>query len=764
MGTVGTRLERVEDRALLTTGGVYVEDLQVPELADAAWVTFVRSPLAKALIKRIDTAHVEQRPGVIAALTAKDLDLPPRSYGKIGDHDLAADDSPLIEPLLARDQVRYVGQPVALVISDNCYGGEDAAELVEVDYEALAAVIGIEAALAESALVHPASGSNIVMSQGEPADPRPFDRCEVVVRQALVNPRVAPVPLECRAAAASWADGRLTMWLSTQNAQLARTALAGQLGLHPQAVRVITPDVGGAFGAKGGIDNEALVVAWAARLIGRPLRWTETRSENLVAMTHGRAQRQMVTIGGSRDGKIMAYRLEVVQDAGAYARSKGSLPRLTVLMAGGPYDIPHVQAGYSVVVTNTTPIAPYRGAGRPEATAAIERAVDMFAARIDADPAEVRRKNFISADRIPYVSQTGAEYDSGDYAGALDQVLVAAGYRELRIEQERRRRNGEVLQLGIGLSSYVLITASDAKAGETARLVIHSDGSATVYTGSHAHGQGHHTTWAMVTETELGIPISAITVVHGDTDLVPVGIGTYGSRSVQLGAAAVHQAAAAVKDQARELAATMLEVSAATVELDTECGLWRARDARRGSASWAQLASRARGHELTATVNYGQARPTFPFGTHLAVAEVDTETGKARLLRHITVDDAGLIINPVVAEGQRHGGIAQGAAQALIEEVAYDRDGNPLTATLAHYPAISATELPAFELLSSQTPTDANVLGVKGIGESGTVGAAPAVQNAIIDAVSHLGVRHIDMPVTSARVWAAIRAARSARS
>jgi aerobic carbon-monoxide dehydrogenase large subunit len=412
------------------------------------------------------------------------------------------------------------------------------------------------------------------------------------------------------------------------------------------------------------------------------------------------------------------------------------------------------------VVTNTTPINAYRGAGRPEATAAIERAVDLFAAEIGMDPSEVRRINLVPKDKFPYATPCGATYDTGDYVAALDKVLVGAGYSELRAEQARRRERGDVLQLGIGLASYVEITAADAAGGETARLVVNGDGTATVYTGSSAHGQGHHTAWAMLVEAELGIPMARVTVIHGDTDLIPQGVGTYASRSLQLGGVALQKAAVDVKDQARRVAADLMEASEADLELDTERGVWQVRGDPATSQSWGEVAAHAGSGGLEASANFTEGQPTFPFGTHLAVAEVDTETGKARLIRHVTVDDAGTVVSPLLAEGQRHGGIAQGAAQALLEEMVYDADGNPVTGTLVDYAIITAAELPSFELLSSETPTTINPLGVKGIGEAGTIGATPATQNAIIDAVRHLGVRHIDMPLTPARVWAAISAAR----
>ncbi|HEX6470105.1 MAG TPA: xanthine dehydrogenase family protein molybdopterin-binding subunit [Streptosporangiaceae bacterium] len=751
---MGTRVVRVEDPRLLTAGGTYTDDLRVPELAGAAYVTFVRSPFAHARITGIDTSAALGTEGVVAVLTAQDLDdVPPPPA-----------DQPIAEPMLARDTVRYVGEPVALVVTDGRYQGEDAAELVNVDYEPLPAVIDLDDALRGDTLLFPDAGSNVVAADdGGAADQAedPFAGCEVVVERTIVNQRVAPVPLETRAAAAAWADDRLTAWVSTQNAHWSRDAIAGGVGLDPSAVRVITPDVGGGFGAKIGADREAVAVAWAARRTGRPMRWVETRSENLVAMTHGRGQRHTIKIGGTRDGRITAYHLDLVQDAGAYPRQGVLLATLTKAMATGVYDIAHTRAGYQVVLTNTTPVGAYRGAGRPEATAAIERAVDLFAAEIGMDPAEVRRRNFVTPDRFPYTTPGGMEYDTGEYAAALDRVLAAAGYSELRADQERRRAAGEPVQLGIGLSTYVEITGGVPELGETARLEVHDDGSVTAWTGSSPHGQGHATAWAMLVHDELGVPMDKISVKHGDTDALAMGIGTFGSRSLQLGGTAVHQAALDVKERARELAANELEADKNDLEFDQAGGLWRVRGTPDIGLDWGRLARLAGPDGLTADVHFTSNKATFPFGAHVAVVEADVETGKVRLVRHVTVDDAGPILNPILAEGQREGGIAQGAAQALLEEVLYDREGNPITSTLVDYPFITATELPSFELVDMATPTPVNPLGVKGIGEAGTIGATPAVQNAVVDAVSHLGVRHIDMPTTPERVWTAINEARA---
>ncbi len=751
MSIMGTRVLRTEDPRLLTQGGVYTDDLRVPELTGAAYVTIVRSPIAHALITGIDTSAATGLPGVVAVLTSADLPAPPE------DRDATA------EPLLAADRVRYVGEPVALVLTEGRYQGEDAAELVSVDYDPLPAVPGIEEGLTGETLLFPGTESNVLGTgtAGE-GDDTSFDGCDVVLERTIVNQRLAPVPLEPRAMAAAWTGDRLTIWSSTQNAQLARGAIAGTLGMDPATVRVITPDVGGGFGAKVAVDRDAIAVAWAAKHTGHAVRWIESRSENMVGMVHGRAQRQTYKIGGTRDGQVLAYQLDVVQDCGAFNRLGAFLAQLTVLMAAGVYDLAHAGASFRAVVTNTTPIAAYRGAGRPEAAAAIERAMDDFAAEIGMDPAEVRRINVVPPDKFPFTTATGATYDTGEYAAALERVLAAAGYPALRAEQARRRESGDTVQLGLGISVYVEITAGDM-GGETARVVVDGTGAATVFTGSSAHGQGHHTAWAMLVQEELGIPMESITVVHGDTDAIPEAIGTFGSRSLQLGGTAVVQAAGVVKEQARRLAAEMIEAAEADLELDTVRGTWQVRGDPASALGWGQIAERAGPDGLAADARFNASAPTFPFGAHLAVVEVDTETGKATLVRHVTVDDAGRILNPVLAEGQRHGGIAQGVAQALLEEVRYDADGNPLTSTLVDYAAITATELPSFELVASETPTPINPLGAKGIGEAGTIGSTPAVLNAVIDAVSHLGVRHIDMPATPEKVWAAINEARAVR-
>jgi len=758
MSILGTRVVRVEDPTFLTTGAVYTEDLIDDRLAGAGYVTFVRSPVAHARITGFDTGALAGAPGVLGFLTGADLaDLP------AAPHIMPMFDEHMRSPLLAHQRVRYVGEPVAAIVTERPEQGEDAAEFLSVDYEVLPAVIDLLQAVGDEVLLFEGAGTNTVCTFGaaDALDENLFDGCEVVLSQTVQNQRLAPAPMEGRAAAACWAeDGRLTMWLPNQGAQGSQQALAGMLELPPDRIRVITPQVGGAFGAKFGADTEHAVVALLAKRLDRPMRWAETRSENMVAMTHGRAQRQSITIGGNRDGTVLAYRLEVLQDSGAYPRFGAALPSLTRLMAPGVYAIDRVECVTRSVVTTTTPVGAYRGAGRPEATAAIERAMDLFAAEIGMDPALVRRRNLLPPFTEPLTTSRGAKYDTGDYPAALDRVLAAAGYEQLRAEQSRRRQGGDVRQLGIGLAVYVEITGGGDESGppnENATVEVHADGSATILTGTSPHGQGHETAWAMLASAETGIPVDRITVIWGDTDLLPQGGGTGGSRSLQQGGAAVHQATRELVELARQRAADLLEADPADIRVDTDRAVLHVAGSPDAEVGFGALAAQ---EPLLVRAVFTAPGPTFPFGAHVAVVEVDTATGKATLQRMVTVDDAGTLLNPLLAEGQRHGGIAQGAAQALCEEVVYDPDGNPLTGTLATYPFLSATEVPSFELVDMQTPTPYNSLGAKGVGEAGTIGATPAVQNAVVDAVGHLGVRHVDMPTSPQRIWTAIEAAR----
>jgi carbon-monoxide dehydrogenase large subunit len=749
MSILGTRVVRTEDPVFLTRGATYTDDLTDERLTGALHLTLVRSPLAHATINSVDVAEARNAPGVVAVFTGADCDIAPALL-------FPAANEKMVRPFLATDRVRYVGEAVAAVLTEQAYQGEDAADLVDVDYEPLDAVVDMKQALSDEVLLFPEAGTNSVtpmhLAREEPGEDF-FADCEVVVSQEIVNQRLAAAPLETRAASAYWGDdGRCTIFCSSQNAQSARDEVAAWLGMDVKDLRLILPDVGGGFGAKIGADPEFALVAWLSKKVGRPVRWTESRSENMTGMVQGRGQLQTVTIGGDRDGTVKAYRLDVVADAGAYPRLGVILPLFTKMMAPGTYDIPKVWSSARVVATTTTSTAAYRGAGRPEATQAIERAMDLFADAIGMDPAELRKKNVVEPEQFPFTTKGGAVYDTGEYAKAIDLVCRAADYEGLRAEQARRRERGDARQLGIGVSSYVEITGGGAFA-ENATVQVHPDGSVTVLTGTSPHGQGHATAWAMLAGEQLGIPVEKITVKHGDTDLIPTGAGTMGSRSLQTGGVAVHNAAVELVELAKQRAADVLEAS--VEDLEVVDGSVQVKGTTTG-VSLAELAGR---EELKVFHEWDAGRPTFPFGAHVALVEVDVETGKATLERMWAVDDAGPILNPLIFDGQRHGGIAQGIAQALLEEVVWDPEGQPLTATFADYGIPSAAELPSFDLVTMETPTTVNPMGYKGIGEAGTIGACPAVHNAVIDAVSHLGVTHIDMPLTPVRVWTAIHQA-----
>lgn len=747
MSILGNWVPRVEDPRLLTEGGRYVADLPFDELTHVA---FVRSPVAHGRIAAIDTAAAQRAPGVVAVVTAAEIDVtamaPPMG--------MAPD---MARPILATHTVRFVGEQIVAVVAESAEAAVDASELVVVDIEPLPALVDVDEALAGAVLLYPDLGTNVCATiAGSDTDPDAlFADCEVVVRQSIVNQRLAPCPMEVRSTAARVdPDGRLVVWTSTQGPHAARTTIADALGLDQEQVRVVAPDVGGGFGAKMPVYPEDIAVAWLARHLGRAVRWVETRSESMVGLGHGRAQRQQVAIGGRRDGTVVAYQLQVLQDAGAYPGFGAFLPHMTRIMLTGVYDIERAEFASTSVVTSTTPTVAYRGAGRPEAAAALERAMDLFAAAIDMDPAEVRRRNMVAANRFPFTTPAGTVYDSGDYPGALALALQHAGYDDLRAEQLRRRRSGANRQLGIGLSVYVEITGAIPGA-ELGAVEIRADGSVVVRAGTFSHGQGHATAWAMLVSERLGIPVERVTLVQGDTDLVSHGLGTAGSRSLQSGGVAVARAAGQVLDEARRLAAELLEADPADLVAGADGrGLHVAGTPTR-TVSWPQVAQAA-GGSLIAEVDFTPSGPTFPFGAHVAVVEVDTETGDVTVEKMVAVDDAGTILSPLLASGQVHGGLAQGVAQALLEEVRYDSDGNPLTANLADYTMVSACELPSFDRVAMQTPTPLNELGAKGIGESGTIGATPAVHNAVCDALASAGVRHVDMPTTPERIWRAM--------
>jgi carbon-monoxide dehydrogenase large subunit len=747
---IGQRVRRREDGRFLRGEGRYVDD--VPVDGDL-FLTLVRSPYAHARITGIDATEARAVPGV-QVFTASEVDL-----GAFPAPPMLGVDERMHRPVLARDTVRFAGDIVAAVLAESQYASADAADLVTVDYEELPAVTDPRQAAQDGVLLYPDLGTNVCGRRPAENGRDVLAGCEVVVSGTVTSQRMAAVPLEPRThRAAVGPDGRLTAWLSTQTPHQDRDGLAGLLGLQAADVRVVAPDVGGGFGAKG-LAVEDLLVCWLARHTGRAVRWTETRSENMVAMNHGRGQILQFWIGGGRDGTVQAYRLSVVADAGAYPTLGAFLPNLTGMMAGGVYAIPEVAFDYVATVTNTTPIGAFRGAGRPEACQAIERAMDMFAAEVGIDPAEVRRRNFIAPEAFPLTTTSGAHYDSGDYERALDRALEAAGYAELRAEQRRRREAGDARQLGIGVAAYVEVTNGLDEA-EFGAVTITPEGKAIARTGSFSHGQGHETTFAMIVAERLGLAVEDVTVEKGDTDAVPRGTGTYGSKSTQLGGSTVRRAADGVVENAKRLAADLLEAAPDDIELDHDDGAFRVAGAPQSALSWAELAARAqdadRLGELAVEEDF-TSDATFPFGAHIAVVEVDTETGGVALQRLVAVDDAGTLINPLIAEGQVHGGLAAGIGQALFEEMPYDEAGNPQNANFVSYLFPAASEFPSFETVEMQTPTPANPLGAKGIGESGTIGATPAVHNAVIDALAPYGIRHLDMPVNGEVVWRALQ-------
>ena len=758
MGMIGERVLRTEDPDLVMGRGTFIDNLALP---GATHVVYVRSAMAHARIRGIDTAVAQDMPGVLGVFTHADV-----VVDGLGPLPM---DMPLLpagirRPALADGTVRFVGELIAAVVAESRALAVDAAEAVFVDYDALPAVVDPEEALTSDVLLFPEHASNVVveLSAGQEVD---FSSCEVIVESRIVNRRIAPSPLEGRVSASRWEEAgpdgirRLTHWQACQGAHPIRNQLCAFYELPPEQIRVITPDVGGGFGAKAFFYPEDLLLPWLAKRVNRPVRYTESRTESMNGLGHGRGQIQDVRIGGNRDGKITAYEMRVIQESGAYPRFGAFLPFMTGRMLTGTYHIPNASMKSRSVVTNTVPTLAYRGAGRPEAAAAIERAVDMFAAEIGMDPAEVRRRNLVSQDQFPYTNGTGTVYDSGDYPGALEKLLVVSRYDELRAEQQTRRESGANVQLGLGLAVYVEITAMSGGAElGIVEVMSGADGAvhAQVITGTTPYGQGHRTTWAMLVSDRLGIPFENITVVHGDTDLVRSGEITGGSRSVQIGGTNVWRAAGVVVDKARQIAARLLEASVEDIVL--EDGRFHVAGTPSVTRSWTDViaTAMAMGERLDGEGDFTQASGTFPSGAHLAVVEVDIETGKVNLREMFAVDDAGCIVNTLLAEGQVHGGLAQGIGQALYEEFIYDADGNPLTGNFADYGFPSAAEVPSFVTIHMESPSPMNDLGAKGIGESGTIGATPAVQNAVVDAVSYLGVRHIDMPCTAERVWQAV--------
>jgi carbon-monoxide dehydrogenase large subunit len=756
-------------------------------------VAFVRSPVAHARITRIDLTAAKAAPGVLAVYTAADL-------GVVPFHGFMVLNPACARPPLAEEKVRFVGEAVVMVIAESEAAAADAAELVEVEYDPLDAVVDPEEALAEGApLQFQEIGSNLVAGAAGDSSVDPLAGAATVVRATLQNQRIAVLPMEGNAIAVipgDDGDGHdLTVYVSTQMPH-AFAHLAGPiLQMDGSAMRVIAPHVGGAFGGKAGVGFEHAAVMAAARLCGRPLVWVETRSENLMAMPHGRGQVQWIQLGFDAVGRITGMHCRVLGDGGAYAGFGGALAMgPTRAMAQGVYRIPRIRYDAAVAVTNTTPMGAFRGAGRPEAAEFLERMMDLAAAELSIDPVELRRRNLLPAFAEPVNTEMGTTYDTGDYRKVLDEAVRLAGYDELRAEQAARRAAGARRQLGIGVSVYVEITAGGLL-NEYSSLEVHRDGTATLRVGTSAHGQGHATAFSMIVSSQLGIPLESIRFVQSDTAAVPRGSGTGGSRSLQLGGSAVMTATEQVLTRAKVLAAAHLEASVDDIVVDDN-GRVGVAGVPSTALSWAELAVLAEdgvlgdgggagvqwlagsGDEsggegagspaglpaadlgpLAAAVDFKQDGATFPFGAHISVVEVDMETGQVEPVRHVAVDDCGRIVNPLLVAGQQHGGIAQGMAQALWEQVVFDAEGNPLTSNLADYAMPSAAEFPFFETANTETPTFRNPLGAKGIGESGTIGSTPSVHNAVVDALSHLGVRQIDMPCTPERVWEAIVAA-----
>ncbi len=759
---LGNAVLRREDPSLLKGADKYYDDMDVPGVT---YIQFVRSPFAHAKLGAIDTSEAEGMDGVLAVYTADNLEI--ASF-----QGFAMFPELINRPALATGKVRFVGDIVAAVVATSRAAAVDAAETVVVDYDPLPAVTDIEKALAPDApVLFEELGANIIFPNTIPPegydDANALDDADVVVDLRMESQRVAGVPMEPNGCVAIPDGDSMEVWISSQAPIAVRDAFVGVLGLDAEKLRVAAPEgVGGGFGPKAGPYVEFFIAIKAAQTLGKPVKWTEQRSENMVSMVQGRAMVLNGKLGLKNDGTFTGIDVDVVADAGAYPGLGGVLPMLTGMMIQGVYDIPKVRYRSTTVATNTTSIGAYRGAGRPEATMLLERIIDAAADQLGMDPADLRRKNYLKPDAFPLTTNSGAAYDTGEYEKTLDAALEASGYQDLLAEQARRREAGDAKQLGIGLSTYVEVTAPLGLHVEYGRVKVNDDGTVNAYVGTSAHGQGHQTAFSMVVSEQLGVPMDAVNLVQSDTAEIPRGAGTMGSRSLQTAGSALYNASEAVLAKAKTLAAHLLEASEG--DIVTGDGGLHVAGSPQPALSWADLAQAANdpaklpeGMEpgLDHELDFDGTGSTFPFGTHVSVVEVDTETGQVTMDRHIAVDDCGTILNPLLVQGQQHGGIAQGAAQALYEIVAYDEDGNPITSNLMDYAIPSAAELCSYEASNTETATPNNPIGAKGIGESGTIGSTPAIHNAVVDAVSHLGVKHIDMPLTAQTVWKAIQSA-----
>lgn len=778
---VGASVQRHEDPKLITGAGNYVDDIQLPGLLYAG---IVRSPYAHARITGVNVEAARRHPRVRAVLTGPDVRA--RQHGPLPitwfiPPDLKAPD----HWAMATDEVHYVGEPVALVVVDDRYSVEDAMDLVEVEYAPLPVVTEPEAALADGApLVHESLGTNraYTFSATNGDLDAAFTGAPVVVKQRLINQRLAPVSIETRGIVAQYnrAMNELVMWSSTQIPHLTRTHVAELLGLPENRMRVIAPDVGGGFGSKLNILPEDVLVPLAAMVAGGPVKWIEGRSENLMNTVHGRDMVYEMEIAAERDGTLRGVRGTIYADLGAYCRFVAAgLPVLAGIMLPGNYKMPAFQVDIHVAYTNKLFVDAYRGAGRPEATYAIERTLDVLADELGMDPADLRRKNLVQESDWPYTSPTGLAYDSGNYGPALDKALALADYARLRQEYAAHNATNPSVRKGIGVVAYVEIAGwgpGQATFGlgvknqlfGSATVRVNRSGTVEVYAGASGHGQGHPTSWAQIAADQLGLSHDKVTVYEGDTAMIQTGVGTFASRSVSVDGAGVHIAAKRIREKMLQIAAHQLE--AAAEDLEIQDGQFGVKGVPGRTVSFEKIAYSANtAHDLPEgmeagleeTAFFDPANFTYPFGFHIATTDVDIETGEVRLTRYIAVDDCGNVINPMIVDGQVHGGVAQGVAQALWEEVVYDKNGQLVTGTLMDYAVPFSSDLPMIETASTVTPSPVNPLGVKGVGEAGTIAATPVVVNAVIDALSGLGVRHIDMPLRPEKVWRAARASTS---
>ena len=775
----GKAIKRREDPRFITGRGTYVDDVKLPGMTHAA---FVRSPHAHATIKKVDTARAKKIPGVLAVYTGQDVQVGGLPCGWM----LPGIKVPL-RPALAQGKVRYVGEPVAVVIAETAFAARDGAEAVRVDYEAHPGVSEPKKAHAKGA---PQLFDEIPDNQcfywtiGDkaPTDAA-FKAAATVVSQPLVNSRLIPNAIEPRACVASHsaATGELTLWVTSQNPHVHRLLMAAFVLAIPETkMRVIAPDVGGGFGSKIFVYNEEVVVSWAAKVLGRPIKWTAERRESFMTDAHGRDHVTQAEMAFDRDGKITGLRVKTHANLGAYLSTFAPLipSYLYGPLLSGVYKIPAIFCEVWGMLTNTAPVDAYRGAGRPEATYLLERLMDRAARQLKLDPADLRRRNFIPAftGGEPYQTPVAFAYDSGNYEPALRRALELAGYDQLRREQTAARAKGR--HLGIGLSTYIeacgpapsaVAGALGAGAGlwESGQVRVHPSGTVTVYTGSHSHGQGHETTFAQLVADELGIPMEQVEIVHGDTALIPFGMGTYGSRSACVGGSALMKCTDKIKEKGRKIAAHLLEASEQDMVFGD--GGWSVRGAPDRKKAWGEVALMAylahnipQGMEpgLEATSFYDPVNFTFPFGAHVAVVEVDVETGAVKLVKYVAVDDVGRVINPMIVDGMVHGGIAQGVGQALWEHGVYSDGGQLLSGTMMDYAMPKADQLPSYVTDRTVTPSPINPLGVKGAGETGTIASTPAVANAVIDALAPFGITHLDLPLTPAKIWKAVAAAR----